>query len=162
MREANKCISAFGDVLCYPESTGKKTNTLTKPPIWWKVWIKSVFRHYLGLPVFRGEDAGSMHSDCLNICSGNELLLWIPCGSTYTSAAAAEKPRSNADNLSQTLCSVVPSGSLLFTVKWAFVRSARLESSIWIKRTLNSNYSIMSPEQEVLRALLELLFEILL
>lgn len=32
--------------------------------------------------VVAGEHAGSMLPECLNICSGNELLLWIPCGST--------------------------------------------------------------------------------
>lgn len=109
--------------------------------IWCKVWIKSIFRRYLGSSVFSEERAGSMHSGCLNICSGNELLQWIPCGSTYTSAAAAEKARSTADNLAQALCAVLShstsSGSLLFTVKWAFVRSARLKSTMWIKCTLN-------------------------
>lgn len=49
--------------------------------------------------LFAGEHAGSMCSECLNICSGNELLLWIPCGSTYILVTTAGK-KSTADNLS--------------------------------------------------------------
>lgn len=30
-----------------------------------------------------------MRRECLNICSGNDLLRRIPCGSTYISVAAA-------------------------------------------------------------------------
>lgn len=64
----------------------------------------------------------------------------------YTSVAAAEKPRSTADNLSQPLCAVlshiISNGSLLFTVKWAFVRSSCLKSTIWIKCSLNYNWGI--------------------
>lgn len=38
---------------------------------------------------FPESTVGSMHRECLNICSGNDLLWRIPHGSTYISVAAA-------------------------------------------------------------------------
>lgn len=84
----------------------KKTCTFgRKISSWWQVQIVCS-GSTLDCLCFPESTVGSMRRECLNICSGNDLLRQIPHGSTYISVAPARGgvEESTADNLSQTLC----------------------------------------------------------